>query len=195
MSPTETAIIIALWIVLAALALLVLVLYRQLEKAYLRQQRPVDAGLAAGTEAPEIAVVSGRSAGPLELPADGSMSLLVFVTTACPACAKLMPLLTDGAIGVPAIVLISGEGFHEYADLETPTFRAHWLVNLADADHLYGVSVVPTIYVLRGQTILARTIDGTRDGILAALAEARARENGDGKLVGAEREAVASERR
>ena len=85
MSPAETAIIVALWIVLASLALLVLVLYRQLEKAYLRQQRPVDAGLAAGTEAPTIAVITGRSTGPLELPGDGSLSLLVFVTTACPA--------------------------------------------------------------------------------------------------------------
>jgi hypothetical protein len=194
MSPAETAIIVALWIVLASLALLVLVLYRQLEKAYLRQQRPVDAGLAAGTEAPTIAVITGRSTGPLELPGDGSLSLLVFVTTACPACAKLMPLLRDGSIGVPAIVLVSGDGFREYADLETPTFRAHWLVNLADADHLYGVSVVPTIYVLRGRTILARTIDGTRDGILAALAEARSRGNGEANLVGADREVVASER-
>jgi hypothetical protein len=179
MSPIETVAFGTLWVVLLALGALVLVLYRQLDKAYRESTGAATNALERGTQAPPIAVLGESEIEDLALPAD-DLAVLAFVTTSCTACDDLVKRLTSGddAPSARTVVLVTGEGYREYVGVGAPRVTMHWIVSPADVKADWRVSLVPMLYAVRDGVVLAASIDGSPDGVRALLDDAAAAGNG-----------------
>lgn len=172
MTPIETIAFATLWLVLLCLAGLVLILYRQVEKAYQRSAAVANP-LPPGTQAPPIDVLADGGGRELELPADG-LTLLVFVTTTCPACEDLLHRLTLVRESLPGrtVVLVTGEGFEEFFARSTSELSVLGVAHPADVSDGYRVSMVPMLYLLDGRTVLGASTDGSTEGLESLLATA-----------------------
>jgi hypothetical protein len=180
MSPPEVVAISVLWIVLLGLAGLVLVLYRQLDKAYRSAEESDVAALLPGVEAPEIEILGEDGIEPLAFPAPGEIGLMAFVSTTCDACHNLLQALGRESLGVTwRMGLVNGEDTREYkrgwdgVDLE-------WLAHPPDVVRSYGVTQVPYVYAVKGKTILASGAAAGRGGLERLLEEARERASSAG---------------
>lgn len=166
-----------LWIVFATLTTLVLFLYRQVERAYTEAAGPQPAPLAPGVEAPDIEVLDTEAPdgmAPLPFPVSTDVSILAFASTSCKACENVLRLLAEGsALAGPVTAVISGEGYHEFLERQDERFRVFWLAHPPDASHLYGVTIVPFVYALRGKTILSSRIARSEAEVRELLDEAR----------------------
>lgn len=172
MSALETTAFGVLWLIAIILAALLLTLYRQVDKAY-RHQDLESAGLLPGVEAPALDILTDSGIEPLELPTDGALTWIAFLTTTCDACTRLIPLLANDAVtDLPVIALMSGE---KHSDTVIPTsarVHTHWLAHPPDAVKRYGAAVAPFVYVLRGRTVLASRSVSTESGLAKLLNEA-----------------------
>lgn len=187
MTSVEVVAFSVAWIALLALAALVLLLYRQVEKAYRRSTSAGHEGLPAGAVAPEIAVVHDGGIEALELPED-EPALLVFVSTDCDACRGLMRLLDDGT-SLATFALVTGDGMREYLEPRNPRLRVRWVASPADIHEQYRVSLVPTLCVVQDGHVLGSTTDGSPAGLRQLLVASGVDEpdgsppvNGDGPL-------------
>jgi hypothetical protein len=174
-SPIETVAFAVLWVVLLSLAALVLLLYRQVEKAYQQSTAVASNPLPPGTTAPDIDVVYEGQIRPLDFPADGD-ALLVFVTSTCDACRSLLRWLASSGDAPPVetIVLITGEGFREFLDRTSHHLTLRWIASPADINQQYRVNLVPMLYLVRDRTILGASNDSSPAAVRALLAEAGA---------------------
>jgi hypothetical protein len=182
MKPIETVAFGTLWVVLLALAGLVLVLYRQLDKAYRESTGAVSNALPRGTKAPPVAVLGDSEIEEdLTLP-EGELAVLAFVTTACEACADLVKRLMSGedAPSTRTAVLVTGEGYRDYVGVGEPRVTMHWIVSPADVKDDWRVSLVPMLYAVRDGIVLAASNDGSSEGVWGLLDEAGATGNGAG---------------
>lgn len=68
MSTIEIIAFGSLWLTLLALALLLLLLYRQVERAYQRASREQASGLAPGVEVPELEILTATGIETFSLP-------------------------------------------------------------------------------------------------------------------------------
>jgi hypothetical protein len=165
MSTLQTTVYFALWITLVSLGGLVVILYRQVDKAYLRSGA-VATALPVGATAPELPVISEAGMQPLPFFAESQLGALAFLTTTCSGCHDTAKLLASGVLGdVPVAAVYSGEGSADFLEDQTDRFRKYWLTSDGDATERYNVSVVPTVYMLRGRTIVAASSDGSREGL------------------------------
>src|SRR5205807_841192 len=92
MNTTEMAVFVGLWLVLFSLALLVLLMYRQVEKAYSAGSFGRSAGLLPGVEFPGIEVIVAEGMTTLSFPTEGRI-VVAFLSTTCDACRKLVDAL------------------------------------------------------------------------------------------------------
>jgi hypothetical protein len=110
---------VAQWTLLLALGLLVIVMYRQLGRAYGRARQPAELGPAVGSRAAGFGYTRvndpGEAAGgrPRWLTlGDGQPVLLAFVDPTCPACEEVVAVLDAAAqagqlAGLRTLLLIS----------------------------------------------------------------------------------------
>lgn len=173
MTNVQLAVYLILWTGVAVLGTFVVLMYRELDRAYGRTQGPVQGGgLAEGAAVPPILVVGPGGTDELAIAEKPGPLLLAVVTTDCPACEQTMELLHSGANhDVPVLALVGGSGT-KYSNLATDRLELHWLHNPADAGAKLLVTVVPTLYMLMDGLVVASTADGSSDGIRALVATA-----------------------
>lgn len=174
MSPIETAAFGTLWVVLFVLAGLVLLLYRQLEKAYAHSTGLENVGLPPGAIIPDIEVMTSDGVGPLEFPEPHELTLLAFLTASCEACSKLVGVLEEDDVFPGRVTaLVSGEHRGEFDVPEDRRLTMLWLAHPPDASHSYGVTLTPHVFVLRGRTVLASKSVQSRAGLQKLLQSAQ----------------------
>jgi hypothetical protein len=159
MSAVEVVAFATLWIGFIGLAALVLVLYRQVEKAYAGAEAAGDTGLVPGSEIPEIEVLADVGEALLPLPDGDDPWLIAFVTTSCSACSTLLEELPRAEVAGPKIALVSGEDTPHFGTV--PGIRYEWLAHPPDVVQSFGVVNVPMVYVVRGTTVLASGVAST----------------------------------
>jgi hypothetical protein len=162
MSGLELAAFGTLWFVLALLACLVFILYRQVEKAYAASTELQNVGLQPGVEAPDVEVVAQDGTRLLRFPAPGGLAFLAFLTTSCEACVTLVRELQSGApLPGPVIGLITGEDRGEFSGADRGRFHPLWVAHPPDVIRDYGIGTTPYVYVIRGRTILgSKSVEG-----------------------------------
>jgi hypothetical protein len=175
MSGLELAAFGTLWFVLALLACLVFILYRQVEKAYGASTELQNVGLHPGVEAPDVEVITEDGTRPLRFPAPGELALLAFLTTTCEACVKLVRELQAGEpLPGPVIGLITGEDRGEFSGTDDGRFHPLWVAHPPDIIRDYGIGTTPYVYVVRGRTVLGSRSVETLAGVRELLREANA---------------------
>jgi hypothetical protein len=166
MSSVEMVVFGALWLVLAVLAALVLLLYRQVEKAYRTTTGLENVGLPPGVEAPDVEVMTKDGVMRLTFPSEPDLTMLAFLTPTCSDCLKLVDVLKENHLFPGQILgLVSGEGRGEITDGEDGKFRALWVAHPPDVMRSYGVTTTPLVYILRGRTVLASDSVHSRAGV------------------------------
>jgi hypothetical protein len=174
LTPGLTIAFLVLWLVLGALATLVLLLFRQVDRAYKQNGRMAGVQLKAGVGAPAVEVMRGDGVELLSLDMD-DRHLLVFVNSTCDSCKQLIGDLLHRGPRVPSTaILIEGTGFQELieAQVRHPEMRVEALADMGDAQRLWGVTRVPFVYVLRGRTILAGGVASSTADITTLLEDA-----------------------
>jgi hypothetical protein len=174
MSGIELVAFGVLWAVLVGLAALVLVLYRQVERAYAASARGAPGGLSPGTEAPGLEVLQGTEIVEWHVPDDDRIRVLAFVTTTCEACVRLLRALTDleRREGVQPVVLVQGEAQGEMAALMRE-LETVWIAHPPEVVTNYGITIYPLVYVVRGRTVLASRSVASRGDLSKLVTEAQ----------------------
>jgi hypothetical protein len=173
MSGLELAAFGTLWFVLALLACLVFILYRQVEKAYAASTELQNVGLQPGVEAPDIEVITQDETELLRFPAPGELAFLAFLTTTCEACVKLVRELQSGEpLPGQVIGLITGEDRGEFSGADDGRFHPLWVAHPPDIIRDYGIGTTPYVYVVRGRTVLGSRSVETLAGLRELLREA-----------------------
>jgi hypothetical protein len=176
MSGFESTVFVVLWALVILLAMLVLVLYRQLDRLIVREQSGSATLLPAGSTLPDMLVVMGDHLDTLDAPSRG-IWLLGFVTTTCGACQTFLRELAATERDFPSVVIVRGQELEN--EPQDPAIQCRWIANPGDLQTFFGVSVVPTLYLLRDRTVLASTIDGSSLGIQRLLEAGRASRVGE----------------
>lgn len=153
MSALEVVAFGVLWTVAVVLLCLVLVVYRQVEKAYGEGHNAGVAGLRPGVEAPPIELMMLDSTVSLQFPAE--VHLLCFVATGCEKCTELVESLRSSPQGLK-ISLLQGQGSRPpYADQLPATMQWFGLGNPPETYRQYEVRHFPLLFVLHGNRVLA----------------------------------------
>lgn len=173
MNSIQTVAYLLLWVLAVGLAGLVLLLYRQVERAYEDSLGTQGSGMLAGVEVPDIEVSLDKKDQPFQFPTNNELSLLAFLSTECDACVKLIKALDhdvefDGSV----VGMVSGERNTEFPPTDLTRVRLLWLSHPPDVIRSFGASAVPMVYVLRGRTVLASKLVATAAGVRRLLAEA-----------------------
>lgn len=159
MSPGHTILFTTLWLVLLAFAGLLLLLYRQVARAY-SDGLATKALLAEGSDAPAIEVVKGSRFVPIDF-SRSCPTVLTFMEIGCSSCNQLLPRMT-GRAGVRLVALFGNAG--ERPQALPDDCEALWLAHPHDALTAYGVSAYPTAVVVRdGRIDSARALTSVDD--------------------------------
>ena len=143
------------WVLLLALGVLVIVMYRQL--AYLMRLvggNSAQEGLAVGESAPKFEYLDLRneSAKPQQFVPGGSVTLLMFADPGCNACEKALVALDRAAHGAPHLqVIVATEAPAEV--IEQFDAFAQTPLRLVQVAHdvsrrIYRVAATPFVFVL-----------------------------------------------
>ncbi len=155
MTPQQTIAISVIWIAVFVLATLVLLLYRQVDRAYRGDSGGRASLLIAGSLAPEIEVLDSGEIRSFDFSANGERHLAAFVKSGCGRCEELLGALI-GPTRPPlptTFFLIDGAALPRQ-DLPVDS-RVFALAHPADVIASYGLAVVPAVYVLKGRSVLA----------------------------------------
>lgn len=155
-----------LWLAALALAGLVLIVYRELDGAYARTEASLSSGgLTEGSRPAPLLVVGPGGTEELRLADETGTRLVGIVSTDCSACEATMASLQEGLDGAPeTIVLITGSQ-RKFVEYGRPGLTLHWVHNTADLQFRLGVTVVPTLYLLRDGAVVDSTTDGSPGAI------------------------------
>jgi methylamine dehydrogenase accessory protein MauD len=183
MSPLWIASYIVLWVIVAALTVVVTGLLRQLGLIHLRMGADpgvlmTPEGLNRGVEAPDFEILDVRTQHPVRLSTHrGRRVLLVFLETGCSACRDLVPHLNEIARvyrdEVDRLVVCYGHGatcaeYARQADLR-PTLLADPTNSIATR---YEVRINPFASLIDAEgTVLIRGVVNTWPQLEALLAE------------------------
>lgn len=156
MTELQTVVVLSLWLAMAGLASLVLVLYKQVDRLYGAGGGGGSQPLEAGTEAPEIRIVSTSGQDtPLEAPEGQDIYLVVFLMQSCSSCiqlvrsVKLSPHLLGKVIG-----LLIGETTGEFAMKRVAPMTLFSLTDPGQVVRTYAVSQTPMTYAISNGVIL-----------------------------------------
>lgn len=172
MSTATTVGFAVLWIVTATLLLLVLILYRQVEKAYRFANEDAGASLAPGSSFPTIEVLHEGLEKRLDINQEGEV-VAAFVSTSCPACAHLLNDLIRKPVNAPVRVFVHGAGYEEYRDRSNGQISMHWLAHPPDAAQDVGISVYPQVFVVIDGLVTSSKSVNNSLAITRMLQEAR----------------------
>jgi hypothetical protein len=195
MSALEVAGFGVLWFVFMILAALLVLLYRQVEKAYQAAEGDDKGALLPGVEVPDIEIIGEAGIAPLELRNHHEQMILAITSASCDACETLVRTLTDDRLfSGRRVVVIEGDA--PAGHWGAPSNVEIWaLAHPPDIIRQFGVTSVPLAYVLSAGVVEAVAVASERDEVLALLSEAADRRNGhdagreviariDGALVG-----------
>jgi hypothetical protein len=173
MTTQQTIVIAIMWLLVAGLFVLVLLLYRSVDRAYGQASRIRQGGLLPGAEAPPVEILTGAGIDFLAPPAVDSEYLLGFVSGDCRECTELlMTLLDDDAPALPAtLVIVDGKGFDVSVPDGSP-IAIHPAAHPPDIQRGYGLTTLPMLYVMRNWTVLAVGTAVTEPQIAALMEEA-----------------------
>lgn len=182
MSAAASAAFGVLWFGFMVLGGLVLLLYRQVDRAYSNEAGTEAPQLAPGAQAPDFKVIDQAGEVPFAFRTDDSLWLLLFGTTDCSLCRALLhDLGTAGTVGAPAgtvcevVGALAGEATPEYLallDMQSPAFRIIWLSHPSSVGELFGIRSVPSAYILQGRTIVAGGVVSDMADVVALIARA-----------------------
>lgn len=177
--PTFALLVLSvLWFAALLLAILVLVLYRQVDGALRQANDTTNSGLPAGAAFPvQVEIVSTSGAGglgQLSLPTGPELALIAFMQPACGACERVGRLLAEGGFKGRVVGLLAGEGVASYA--RTPSVHASFfgLASPTEATQQFGVTSYPTLLFVQSGMVRASGSVATRGGFEQLLGEANA---------------------
>lgn len=172
MSPIVTVAFGTLWVTLFALAWLVIMLYRQVEKGYRTSAAVKAAGLTQGTRVESVAIVAGDGERDIEFGDDDGLTVVGFVTSDCPACKSVLEEIRDVDLEVDRLIIfVSGESV---ADLPQPSYgEMYWVAHPPDVVRDWSVSAVPLFYVLDQDRIRMSGAGASFAALRGLVAEAR----------------------
>lgn len=160
MSTPETIVSVVLWVIAASVLLLLLLLYRQVDRAYGSSDAGQATALLPGVELPPVEVMTSTGPGFLELPEGPEPSILAFIGTDCDRCSRLVETLREESVfDGPATCLFvdatpDGEAVRQAPD-NSEKMRFFSAAYAPDIPRAFGVNSVPLVYVLDGKTVLA----------------------------------------
>jgi hypothetical protein len=161
MSGIQIASLSVLWVVVLLLGALVLLLYRQVDKAYRAGDSAASVPIPSGSEAPALEVFKDGRIQPLQLSAPDDFTVLAFVTASCGSCQQLMTTLSRGEGLKYRTYLLFAEGPspRNLSTSPVPTMPSNIEVRTVahppDIRRDYGVMSFPFVYLLRGGLIVA----------------------------------------
>jgi len=160
MSGLEVLVFLVMWSVVILLLGLLLVIYRQVDRAYRLGGRSVAQNLLpAGAPAPPIEVLAGRGEGVVKW--DGPQpSVIAFLDTGCPSCRELLAeLRPHPTIRIAAIVSGPAESDEFVGECEM-----HWAAHPPDVLQGYGITQFPSVVaVANGHVLLATSLTSLED--------------------------------
>lgn len=158
MSTAQTIVAAALWVVVLGLLALVLLLYRQVERAYSGSGFGKSMGLMPGVEVPPLEIMTKTGPSVLDLPGEEEgRYVLAFINAECAGCVALLETLgRERAFKGTAIVILIqpvpiGHGLPE----APPNVQMHGAASPVDVRRHFGITFVPLVYVMRGTKVLA----------------------------------------
>ncbi len=193
MSTPETIISVTLWVVAVTVLLLLLLLYRQVDRAYGSNEAGQSTALLPGVELPPVEVMTPSGPGFLELPAGPEPSILAFIGTGCDRCARLVETLKSESAfyGLANCLFVdatpAGEAVGEVPD-NSENVKFYSAAYAPDIPRAFGVNSVPLVYVLDGRTVLAARPAADDRELTELLATARRQRD---ELLAEAREAAA----
>lgn len=169
MSTTTIVAFSALWFVLIVLALLVLLLYRQVERAYLRGNQ--GAQLAVGSRMPPIEVAMKTGVSRYDYPQDPVTTYAVVATTKCEDCISVLESL-PGLVPKERMTLFTAGEWNPRFRSAATGYAVHALGHPPDAERALGISGYPTIIAIRDGRVVASTGDHSHSRLAAFVAAA-----------------------
>lgn len=157
MSSLESVVFGAMWVTVLVMGGLLLLLYRQVDRAYRSISRSMEM-LPRGSKVPAIEIINGTEFEPLELSEPNV--ILLFLDTGCPSCRILLPKVSNYE-GIRVVALMSGDG-------RSQDFRAecevYWLSHPPDVVQQFGISSFPLAYSVRdAEVALASPVATIKD--------------------------------
>lgn len=169
MSTVEIVVFLVLWIALVFLSALVVLLYRQLERAYLGSS--VQAQLAIGSLFPALEIATADGLQPYTFPQTVETAYALIVSTSCSSCFEALKLLPELVDHEQIIVFTAGEWKPDVFRV-TEGLISHVLGHPPDAERALGLSVYPAIIATRQGRIVASTGEHTRAKLAKFVSDA-----------------------
>jgi hypothetical protein len=148
---------VAQWALLAALAVLVVVMFRQLGRLMTGSAEAAELGPATGSPAAPLTYLRPGSSSPDRLvPGDGQPLLLAFVDPTCPSCEQLVTVLdamnrTAELAGIRVLLLISDPpSYIQISEIFTATRLEIGRPAKRDGLSAYKVSGTPLLVAVDG---------------------------------------------
>jgi thiol-disulfide isomerase/thioredoxin len=162
-TPTETIAFAVLWVILICLAVLVLLLYKQLERAYAGTPGS-NSGLSAGSRVPDLEVINSTGLSWYRFPDVDDPILAAFVSTTCAGCYDLLRTLDRDVDEYRKEVFTVGEISDEFRRaVGSLSYQA--LAHPYDAEHGLGLTALPTLFLVGRRVVLGTTTATGRKGI------------------------------
>lgn len=170
MSSAQALVFGILWVAVVLLGVLVLLLYREVERAYSVSPARQSAGLLPGVTLPDLEVVENAQVILLPgLRSDGRF-LLVFVKQSCDRCEPLLKTLESGKMEIRSAVIVLEGRTPKIRRALPPPIEVYEPAYPNDVARDFGVTLVPLAYVASGGRVVA-TGSPTSSAELAALLE------------------------
>jgi hypothetical protein len=173
MTTLQTIVAAALWVSVLGLLSLVLVLYRAVDRAYQRGEDHHQGGLLPGADAPPVEILTGHGIDFLAPPSRDRPYLLGFISSDCDDCRRLLGTLaeTDVWEGPSVLVLVSGGTFDADVPEDRP-IEIHPAAHPPDLQRGYGITSLPLVYVMRGETVLGVALASAPEEVAELIGEA-----------------------
>lgn len=174
MSSIEIAMFTVLWVLALALLILVVSLYRLVDKAYSGSgSADLSSALPTGSVISEIDVLGPTGATRLDV-STKARTLLVFAKSQCAGCESLVPALREFG-GDAIVLLLEGERYPRHGSELPSNVAVAALAYPEDTSRELGVLSVPLVYALDEGNVMAVGSPTTKPG-LDALLEAASKE-------------------
>jgi hypothetical protein len=160
-----------LWLCVLFLIGLVLVLYREVDRAYSAESSVKSAGLLSGTPLPDLEIVDGTQVTLLpKLRSDDPVEI-VFIKRSCVRCETLVgefsPSSADPGVRT-VIVVLEGETPKVRASL-SPAVEVYEPAFPIETARDFGVSMVPLAYFAKGGRVIATGSPSSRAELTSLL--------------------------
>ncbi len=176
MSPAQVLVFGILWVSVVLLGGLVLLLYRQVERAYSMNPARQSGGLLRGVSLPDLEVVHEASVTLLPELRSNSRSLLLFVKQSCDRCGVALKLLESAQGEIQPIVIVLEGRTTELRSTLPPWFGVYEAAYPNEAARDFGVTSVPLAYITNRGRVMATGSPGNREELSSLIERADAAE-------------------